>query len=85
MTAWEQADYRSLVISLNACFVLNLAVLPPKMLKKSSQLLLTTHRGLSLTSHSTLLLSQKMLFVKEGTFHWGWKYVSVIHQGQVCS
>lgn len=32
--ALEQADYRSLVISLNACFVLDLAVLPPEELKK---------------------------------------------------
>ena len=50
--ALEQADYRSLVILLDACFVLNLSVLPPKELKKSSQLLLTTHRGLPLTSVS---------------------------------
>lgn len=59
----EQADYRSLVISLDTCFVLNLAVLPPEELKKSSQLLLTIHRGLPLTSHSVFLLSRKMLFV----------------------
>lgn len=32
--ALEQADYRSLVILLDACFVLDLPVLPPKELKK---------------------------------------------------
>lgn len=74
--ALEQTDYRSLVILLDACFVLDL-VLPPRELKKSSQLLLMTHRGLPLTSVSLFpfhffhflkrcFLNSKVLFIGDG-------------------
>lgn len=72
--ALEQADYRSLVILLDACFVLDLPVLPPKELKKSSQLLLTTHRGLPLTSVS-LFPFHNFTFSKDAS--WIGKYSSL--------